>query len=183
MFLCRKQVAVFPIDGPANRQRDRLSPVRLSVFSNGEPCHAQSIAIQFLGNASQRRGCNRDRSSAGDRARRADWRGTGFEIEDPVDKSDNFFARISVFPMGSRSFPVSAVSQPILTEGQTDGQIDCPPEGSQFFNGEPCYAQSTSVQLLGTASNRGRRLRDRGSTAHRVRVRSAADSPILKQVV
>jgi len=104
------------------------------------------------------------------------------KIEDPVDKSDNFFARISVFPMGSRSFPVSAVSQPILTEGQTDGQIDCPPEGSQFFNGEPCYAQSTSVQLLGTASNRGRRLRDRGSTAHRVRVRSAADSLILKQV-
>jgi hypothetical protein len=27
-------------------------------------------------------------------------------------------------------------------------------EGSQFLNGEPCYAQSTSVQLLGTASSR-----------------------------
>jgi hypothetical protein len=75
------------------------------------------------------------------------------------------------------------VAHSLLTDPQIGGQIDRPPKALSFSNGEPCYAQSTSGQLLGTASRRRRHRRDRGSTADRARVRSAVDSPILKQAV
>src|SRR5450631_3143476 len=72
----------------------------------------------------------------------------------------------------------------LLTDPQIGGQIDCPPKALSFFsNGEPCYAQSIASQLLGAASHRRGRNRDRGSTADRARVRSAVDFPILKQAV
>jgi hypothetical protein len=45
-----------------------------------------------------------------------------------VDKSESFFARISMFPRGLRSFPATVVPRPVLTDPQIGGQIDCPPK-------------------------------------------------------
>jgi hypothetical protein len=49
-----------------------------------------------------------------------------------VDKSESFFARISMFLRGPRSFPVTVVPRPVLTERQIGGQIDRPPKALNF---------------------------------------------------
>jgi hypothetical protein len=49
-----------------------------------------------------------------------------------VDKSESFFARISMFLRGPRSFPVTVVPRPVLTDPQISGQMDRPPKALSF---------------------------------------------------
>jgi hypothetical protein len=53
-----------------------------------------------------------------------------------VDKSESFFARIPMLPRGSRSFPVTVVPRPVLTDPPIGGQIDCPPKALSVFQME-----------------------------------------------
>ena len=55
-----------------------------------------------------------------------------FETAGPVHKSESFFARIFMFLRGPRSFPVTVVPQPVLTDPQISGQIDRPPKALSF---------------------------------------------------
>ena len=56
-----------------------------------------------------------------------------------------------------------------LTAPTFGASINCPLKSSRFFNGEPCHAQSTSSQLLGTTSFGRWDIRNRGGARHRHR--------------